>query len=287
MNRYKTPFVTLVTVAALLLGGCAKKRQELHATMETSMGTIKFKLYEDLTPKTVDNFVGLATGTKTWADPETNEPQTEKPFYDGLTFHRVINDFMIQGGCPKGNGTGGPGYDFEDECYTPGEAITGEIADVAVAQTVFEKSLLPHLRENNLQSPIPEVSEAFAQMQEKQSFAPLVGKTIEEVTGWVDYAEPITKLNLISPVTYGKLAMANSGPNTNGSQFFVVTKIAGTPHLNGKHTVFGEVIEGMDVVHAIENVEKAPGDRPLEPVTIISIAVDHVMVVVEDDEEET
>jgi peptidyl-prolyl cis-trans isomerase B (cyclophilin B) len=143
-----------------------------QATLHTSEGPIELELYPEAAPKTVDNFTRLAG----------------EGFYDGLSFHRVIPDFMIQGGCPKGDGTGGPGYTFEDE--------------------------------------------------------------------FNDHK-----------VTRGALAMANAGPNTNGSQFFIVTAEA-CPWLDGKHTVFGRVTEGMDVVDGISEVETGANDKPREPVTI-------------------
>ena len=143
-----------------------------QATMTTNLGDITFELYDEDAPKTVDNFRTLA----------------EKGYYDGLSFHRIIRDFMIQGGCPQGTGTGGPGYEFEDEIN-----------------------------------------------QHK--------------------------------VTRGALAMANSGPDTNGSQFFIVTTEA-APWLDGKHTVFGRVTSGMDVVDEISGVDHDAADRPREPVTI-------------------
>jgi peptidyl-prolyl cis-trans isomerase B (cyclophilin B) len=147
----------------------------MKATMQTTEGPIVFELFEADAPKTVENFTKLAG----------------EGFYDGLIFHRVIKDFMIQGGCPQGTGTGGPGYTFEDE---------------------------------------------FNQHK----------------------------------IVRGALAMANAGPNTNGSQFFIVTAEA-CPWLDGKHTVFGEVREGIDVVDKLEAVETDGGDRPREPVGISSI----------------
>src|SRR3989440_5542575 len=148
------------------------------ATMQTTEGPIVFELFDADAPKTAANFRKLAS----------------EGFYDGLTFHRVIKDFMIQGGCPQGSGTGGPGYTFEDE-----------------------------INEHK--------------------------------------------------VVRGALAMANSGPNTNGSQFFIVTAEA-CPWLDGKHTVFGRVTDGMDVVDEISGVETDPrSDRPLEPVTIEKVEV--------------
>jgi cyclophilin family peptidyl-prolyl cis-trans isomerase len=143
-----------------------------EATLHTSAGPIAVALHDDDTPKTVANFRKLAADG----------------FYDGLIFHRVIRDFMVQGGCPEGTGTGGPGYTFEDE-------------------------INPH------------------------------------------------------KVARGALAMANAGPNTNGSQFFIVTAEA-APWLDGKHTVFGRVTEGMDSVDAIESTPTGQGDRPLEPQVI-------------------
>lgn len=171
-----------------------KKGKDMIAVFETSMGNFKVKLLADKAPATVENFVGLAEGTKEWTDPKTNQ-KVKKPFYDGLVFHRVIKQFMIQGGCPLGNGTGGPGFRFADE-FPAG--------------------------------------------------APLHNKP-------------------------GMLSMANAGPNTNGSQFFVTT--VATPWLDGRHTVFGEVIEGMDVVHAIENVKTGSMDRPVEAVVIKHVKI--------------
>jgi cyclophilin family peptidyl-prolyl cis-trans isomerase len=148
------------------------------ATLHTTHGPVEVQFFDDDAPKTVENFRKLAA----------------QGFYDGISFHRVIKDFMIQGGCPLGTGTGGPGYTFEDE-----------INDHKVVR--------------------------------------------------------------------GALAMANAGPNTNGSQFFIVTT-AEAPWLDGKHTVFGRVTSGMDVVDAIENVETGPGDRPRDEVRIESVSMD-------------
>ena len=145
--------------------------KDLYATFKTSMGDIVVKLFPKDAPKTVENFVGLATGEKEWTDPRNNQV-SRTPLYDGTLFHRVIPDFMIQGGDPLGKGTGGPGYQFEDEFKS--------------------------------------------------------GKTFNKP---------------------GLLAMANAGPNTNGSQFFI-TEIA-TPWLNNKHTIFGEVIKGIELVPKI------------------------------------
>ncbi|WP_409478460.1 peptidylprolyl isomerase [Pseudobdellovibrio sp. HCB154] len=163
------------------------------ATFDTNRGTFKVKLFNDKSPKTVENFVGLATGTKEWTDPKTGE-KVKRPFYDGLVFHRVIKDFMIQGGCPLGTGTGGPGYKFADEFH-------------------------PELKHN----------------------------------------KP------------GFLSMANAGPNTNGSQFFITT--VPTPWLDNRHAIFGEVTEGYDVVDAIGKTKTGPMDRPVEAVVINKVTI--------------
>jgi len=172
----------------------AKKAKDTFAVIETNKGTIKAKLFPDTAPKTVENFVALAKGTKEWTDPKTDK-KVKKPLYDGLIFHRVIPNFMIQGGDPLGNGTGGPGFTFEDE-----------------------------------------FSDAAPKMDKP-----------------------------------GILAMANAGPNTNGSQFFIT--VAATPWLNGHHTVFGEVVDGMDVVNAIAKVKTGAQDLPVDPVVIKHIKI--------------
>ena len=166
----------------------------LTATLRTSQGTVVVRLFPDQAPKTVRNFVELAEGGRQWTDPETGQATTSK-LYDGTIVHRVIPDFMIQGGDPLGSGRGGPGYKFGDEIH-------------------------PDLR----------------------------------------FDRPYL------------LAMANAGPGTNGSQFFITT--VPTPWLNGKHTIFGEVIEGADVVDRISRVKKGSQDRPVEDVTLESVTVD-------------
>jgi peptidyl-prolyl cis-trans isomerase A (cyclophilin A) len=165
----------------------------LTATLQTSEGTIVVRLFPDHAPKTVSNFVELAEGTREWNDPRTRRSTMDK-LYDGTIFHRVIPQFMIQGGDPLGTGTGGPGYKFGDEIHP----------DLAFSR--------PYL-----------------------------------------------------------LAMANAGPGTNGSQFFITT--VPTSWLNGKHTIFGEVIEGADVVDRISHVKTGAGDRPVTDVVLESVTI--------------
>lgn len=191
--------LAIVIMFANLLGKDGKMEKP-YVIMETSMGTIEIELWPDVAPETVANFVGLANGTKEWTDPKTGE-KVKKPFYDGLIFHRVIPDFMIQAGCPLRNGTGGPGYTFKDE---------------------FAKD------EN--------------------------GK-------------------LKATHEYGVISMANAGPNTNGSQFFIVTKKDGTAWLDGRHTVFGRVMQGIEVAKEIEAVKRDRRDKPLEDVVIKKVTI--------------
>jgi peptidyl-prolyl cis-trans isomerase A (cyclophilin A) len=163
--------------------------------MDTSMGRITCQFYEKQAPKTVANFVALAQGTKDWTDPQTKKKMHNKPLYDGTVFHRVIPEFMIQGGDPTGTGMGDPGFTFEDE-FNP-------------------------------------------------------------------------DLNFDEP---GRLAMANSGPNTNGSQFFI-TEVP-TEHLNQHHTIFGQCDESsVNVVKTIARVERDPSDKPVTPVVLKKVTI--------------
>jgi len=165
-----------------------------YAQFVTSDGNFTVRLFDQEAPKTVENFVSLAEGTKQWTDPRTSEKVT-KPYYDGVIFHRVIDGFMIQSGDPLGQGIGGPGYNFNDEFH-------------------------PRLRHNKA----------------------------------------------------GILSMANRGPNTNGGQFFIT--LGPTPHLDDRHSVFGEVTEGMDVVRRIGSTQTGAQDRPVKPIVIQTIRIE-------------
>jgi peptidyl-prolyl cis-trans isomerase A (cyclophilin A) len=167
---------------------------QLYARFVTSLGNIVLRLEEQRAPKTVKNFVGLATGTQEWADPATGQPNKGVPYYDGTIFHRVIPDFMIQGGDRLGRGTGGPGYKFEDEFH-------------------------PELR----------------------------------------HSGP------------GVLSMANAGPGTNGSQFFVTERA--TPHLDNRHSVFGMTVAGVDVVKKIANAKRGANDKPTTDVVLQKVEI--------------
>ncbi len=168
--------------------------EELYATLRTTQGDVEILLFENQAPKTVANFVGLATGTREWTDPRTGEKRTT-PLYDGTIFHRVIPDFMIQGGDPLGSGRGGPGYKFADEFH-------------------------PELR----------------------------------------FSRPYL------------LAMANSGPGTNGSQFFIT--VAATTWLDRKHTIFGEVTRGTEIVDAISKAPTGAQDRPTTDVLVQQVVIE-------------
>ena len=166
----------------------------VYAQFVTSEGNFTVRLFDQEAPKTVENFVGLAEGTKQWTDPRTNQKVT-KPYYDGVIFHRVIDGFMVQSGDPLGQGIGGPGYNFNDEFH-------------------------PKLRHNKA----------------------------------------------------GMLSMANRGPNTNGGQFFIT--LGATPHLDDRHSIFGEVTEGMEVVRKIGSTRTGAQDRPVKDIVIQTIKIE-------------
>lgn len=217
MKKNTLSFTVLFCAGCLFLSGCRRDAEEtanlsavsesgekmsvieeekpaaLTAVFHTSMGKISCELYPQEAPLTVENFVSLARGTKKWIDPDTGKEVT-RPLYDGTVFHRVIPEFMIQGGDPLGAGIGGPGYEFKDE-----------------------------------------------------------------ISGKFKFDAP------------GILAMANAGPNTNGSQFFIT--VAPTPWLNGHHTIFGRVVSGLDVVEAISRVERDRQDKPLKQVFLKQVEI--------------
>lgn len=200
----KRMLVFLLVLVGVLAAGAREKNPSgvpskpgLYAVLDTSMGKIVVQLFEKEAPKTVENFVGLATGKKPWRHPGTGQQMTNKPYYDGIIFHRVIPNFMIQTGDPLGVGTGGPGYTIPDE------------------------------------------------------FDP--------------------KLKFDRP---GRLGMANAGPNTGGSQFFI-THVA-TPWLDGKHAIFGQVVEGQNIVDAIGNARRDARDKPLTPVAINKLTIERI-----------
>ncbi|MDA3837643.1 MAG: peptidylprolyl isomerase [Candidatus Delongbacteria bacterium] len=242
-------------------------------TMETNMGTIKIELWPEIAPKTVANFEGLANGTKEWTDPKS-KAKVKKPFYDGLIFHRVISDFMVQGGCPLGTGTGNPGYKFEDECYEDGKEVkSGKITDEAMAGEIFQQMVMPYLQSSNETTRDKEIQDILDACNNARSGKPIMAHPIEWYIEKTGFKGSFNEKKLKASVDYGTIAMANSGPGTNGSQFFIVTKKGGTPWLNGKHTVFGKVIEGMDIVLKIEGVEKGKGDKPVKDVIMTKVRV--------------
>jgi len=251
------------------------KEKGIYAIIKTSMGNIIVKLWSDKTPITVENFVKLAKGEKEWIDPKTGK-KVKKPFYNGLTFHRVIKNFMIQGGCPIGDGTGGPGYTFKDECYTYGKEVKGMINDEATAFLVWKQLIIPYLIAHRPEIPNQKIKNLVTEINKSRSGKPLYGKTIKYYQKLTGMNKPVRKQKLIHPVTYGTICMANAGPDTNGSQFFIVTKKEGCPWLNGRHTVFGQVIVGMNVAHKIESVKTDSRNKPLKPVIIKKIEIKEV-----------
>jgi peptidyl-prolyl cis-trans isomerase A (cyclophilin A) len=245
--------------------------------MKTSMGDVKLELFSDETPKTVANFLDLAEGRKEWTDPASDEKK-KTPFYDGLIFHRVIKDFMIQGGCPLGNGMGGPGYQFEDEISAKSLGldeqkvlVTGNFGSLndfhpwlqIRNQAAWQQTIaLPLFRAMGIRS------NEEVQARKDEIDARLRSLTLAGAYRNLGYRYDDSRSS--HAPKRGVIAMANSGPNTNGSQFFI--NLVDTPWLTGKHTVFGKVIEGMEVVDKIGLVDVDPGtSKPIQPVKILSV----------------
>lgn len=260
-----------VLLALILVHGCGiKYESELMddknpvVKMETSKGDIYLELYEKDAPETVANFVGLAEGTKEFTDPKT-KAKVKRPFYDGLIFHRVIENFMIQGGCPLGTGTGNPGYKFQDEI----NAASLGLDTLLLAEAAF---ISPQEKANYCarQLGIRTQREFQERMGEVQKMMAELGElSVTEFYRMMGYSYNNSLQS--HQAERGVIAMANAGPNTNGSQFFI--NQVDTPHLNGKHTVFGKVVKGMDVVDKICKVKVGPGAKPEEDVKIISVRV--------------
>ncbi len=277
----KTVFVGLMVVIAVLeiftlkTGADEKMNSENPVyIIETTLGNIHVELYKNDAAETVANFIGLAEGTREFVDPETGK-KVKRPFYDGLIFHRVIKDFMIQSGCPLGTGTGDPGYKFPDEINASALGLdTIKAVDPARgphphlmirSQEDFQRVVLnPIFHELHIASQ-QEVDQRKEEI-DKKLFS-LTLKDIFENMGY-SYSE---KGSPHHPKR-GSLAMANSGPGTNGSQFFI--NMIDTEWLAGKHTVFGNVVNGMDVVDKIGAVRVEANSSPVEDVRIISIRPD-------------
>jgi len=248
--------------------------------IETSAGTIEAELWPAAAPKTVKTFIALAEGKVAWMDIPAREIR-ETPFFDGLTFHRIIDGFMLQGGCPNGNGSGSPGFMFEDEINADGlgldkaklfpngpeanphDAILGLLfgKPQMEQQRIFHDMVTrPLLRKLGI--PTTEANKRASEWQPKM--LDLTLKQVYENQGYVfdDALEA-------KPMAKYTLAMANSGPNTNGSQFFI--NLVPNPYLNGKHTVFGKVTKGFEIVDKLGKVQVGPGNQPVVPVKILKI----------------
>ncbi|WP_165778859.1 peptidylprolyl isomerase [Leptospira perolatii] len=220
------------------------EKPAIYAILQTNQGDMILELYDKDAPITVQNFIDLAQGEKEFVG--RNGQKQKKPFYDGLTFHRVIENFMIQGGCPNGDGTGGPGYRFEDEI----NAKSLGLDQMRVGQVPYYASYLQRVvaKEMNLKSmrEFEEKREEFESNYEKAK-----SLSVMEVLFRLGYRynETVNSHKAIK----GALAMANAGPNTNGSQFFI--NQVDTPHLDGLHTVFGQLVRGGDVLDRIVATE--------------------------------
>ncbi len=274
MIRLALALLVLSSAAALIAEDAAKPAPvHTRVVITTSLGTVVVELLDDEAPATVANFLALAEGEKAFTDPTTNL-EAKRPFYDGLIFHRVIKGFMIQGGCPLGQGNSGPGYKFKDEINAKSLGLDKEMAMVgedmnpqcAYMQRDFMRVVLrPKMEAMGItEKSTPEAKQKAFEAVLKEARA-LTLQDFYEKLGYV-YDNNLPPSH--KPMR-GMLAMANSGPGTNGSQFFI--NLGDTPHLAGKHTVFGKVVVGMETVDAIGAVVTAEGDRPTVPVVIQSI----------------
>ncbi len=243
--------------------------------IKTNHGNIIAELFPEIAPKTVQNFIDLAEGKKEFTNPKTNEKMTA-PFYDGLKFHRVMKNFMIQGGCPLGDGMGGPGYKFEDEINADSlgldkEKFLNEAGQLNEKLRIYPQQQLQQMLAQPVFAKLGINSQETFVAKQKE-FQEEMNKTVQAMTVKKFY-ESIgykydDKLKSL-PVKKGFLAMANAGPNTNGSQFFI--NVRDNLYLDGKHTVFGEVKEGFDIVEKISLLPTNSEDAPKEPVIIESI----------------
>jgi peptidyl-prolyl cis-trans isomerase A (cyclophilin A) len=247
-----------------------KEPQYPICIIKTSMGEISAELWPDKAPKTVANFIGLAEGKKEFTDINTKKKVT-RPFYDGLTFHRVIKGFMIQGGCLKGDGTSNPGYRFEDE-------INAESLGLHKIKAIHGKRTHPYLGIRSQKEFEREVLHPlFRKMgiktgKEWKARSEEVNKRLQSLTLKECYENQGYRYNTALKSNYlikGVLGMANTGPNTNGAQFFIC--LVDTPWLDGKHTAFGKVIKGFEVVEGIGKVEVNKEKKPVKDVKILSV----------------
>lgn len=250
----------------------------------TSMGDIYLELFAQEAPQTVQNFLELAQGNKEFTNATSGE-KVKKPFYDNLIFHRVIKNFMIQGGCPMGNGMGDPGYKFNDEINAISLGLDQlKVIDkekgphhyllVRSQQDFYQVALFPLVRAmGEKYSVLLDREKAKELSQEKvQALVQEINKRLLELTLKECYENMGYGYNPALKSHHpkkGVIAMANAGPNTNGSQFFI--NLVDTPWLTGKHTVFGKVIHGMDVVEKIGEVAVGENQKPKQDVTILSI----------------
>jgi peptidyl-prolyl cis-trans isomerase A (cyclophilin A) len=255
------------------IGWTGEKKQKENPVyvIQTTLGDIEVELFQNETSKTVANFIGLAEGTKEFQDVKTGK-KIKRPYYNGLIFHRVIQNFMIQGGCPLGNGQGGPGYTFADEIDATALGLDkikafdpqkGPHRFLMIrSQEEYQRNLLmPLFQAMNIKS------QEELDQRKKEVEARLDSLTLKEAYENMGYV--YSKNGSEHPPVRGSLAMANAGPNTNGSQFFI--NMIDTDWLTGKHTVFGKVVKGMDVVDKIGAVKVDSGKKPVEDVKIISI----------------
>ena len=230
--------------------------------METSEGDMILEIYSDRAPKTAANFIDLATGAKPFRDPKTDK-EVSRPYYDGLIFHRVIPNFMLQGGDIMGDGTGGPGYKFNDEISA--KALGLDVLKVKESRFYDREAQRVAMKEMNINSPAEYDKNRNRLDRKMKELGEMSVEAILQKAGY-QFDNALESVKMLKFT----VAMANSGPNTNGSQFFI--NLVTNPHLDGKHTVFGKLLKGRKIA---EKIAKIPtkNDKPTKDVVIEKVVL--------------
>jgi cyclophilin family peptidyl-prolyl cis-trans isomerase len=259
LNTYKPLEYTKVAVVVKKkeeVTAAIPSKKAIYAVLETNKGALVLELFDEDAPKTVQNFIDLAQGEKEVSGADA--PKEKKPFYNGLNFHRVIPNFMIQGGCPRGDGTGGPGYKFEDEINAVSLGLDKvKVKDAPYYGRYLQKAVISSMGIKSQEELEQRITEAEENLKKASEWSVL---EVLHRNGY-SYNEVLKSHRALK----GSLAMANSGPNTNGSQFFI--NQVDTPHLDGLHTVFGQLVGGEDVFNKI--VEAGNAKTTIVKVTIV------------------
>lgn len=276
-------FTLIIIIISVLSAGCenwqkyADRSGNPVAEVITSIGTIVIEFDPKTAPATVENFIGLAEGTKEWINP-ADGMRVKKPFFNGLIFYKAISDFMILSGCPLNSGNGGPGFSIIDEAMDNRNCVrlTGTIQTEAAAELVYQEVILPYLKKsiaiNRKKDPV--LLRIVSECSDTKSVKPVMRYPVEFYINKTGRKEPLMTGGVIkSRIEYGSVCMVNSEPDSNGSRFFIFTGKKGAPWLDGKNTVFGKVVDGMDVARKIQDIDKYSDGKPVKDILIKEIKI--------------